>query len=334
LVDKVRIGVIGCGGMGSALAKSSLKVSNIKILATCDMEEERAKTLASQLKSDYYARTEDLLDRSDIDGVIVATPNYTHREVAVAALQAGKNVFCEKPMALKLEDCDSMINTAQKAGLTLMIGHVMRYYSGCTSIKRAIAEGEIGQPIICNGSRTAWLEPGRMSRSWRRSKELVGDSLFEATIHEIDLMRWFAGDVDSVQASGYNFAHPELDYDDCAIAILRFRNGALGTLESGYAFRLGDHRVTVNGTKGAAQIDFKASTVKVTAESRPERIEPLMNGTFEDQLAAELQHYANCITEGKEPLTNGWEGKSAVEIATAINRSAESGRVVKIPLIH
>jgi len=316
--------------MGTHLANMCLRVADTRIVATYDNLDEQAKTLASQLKCDSYTRVDDLFNRPDIDAVIVATPNYTHREYSVAALKAGKHVFCEKPMALRLEDCDSMIETSNKVGLTLMIGHVMRFYSGCSSVKQAISDGEIGKTIVCDVSRADWVEVGSWSNSWRRSRELCNNSLFESTIHEIDLMRWFMGDIESVRGYGSNFLHPELDYDDCTIASMKFKNGALGTLESGYAFRLGDHRVKINGAGGTALIDFYNSTVSIVAKDKAKRIEPLISGT--DPNTAELQHFMDCLSKGKKPLTNGLEGRGAVEIATAITRSASSGMPVSLPL--
>jgi len=138
------------------------------------------------------------------------------------------------------------------------------------------------------------------------------------------------GDVGSVMGYGFNFSHPELDYDDCTIAALKFKSGALGTLESGYAFRLGDHRVKINGTVGAAQLDFETSTVGIVAKDKAKRTEPLIAGM--DPVAVELQHYVDCLSSGREPITGGREGRGAVEIATAINRSADTGRKVSLPL--
>jgi len=330
LAIKRGMGIIGSGGMGTHLATMCLGVPGTKVLAAYDPVEEHAKALALKLKCDHYTRIDDLLDRPDIEAVIVATPNHTHCGYAVAALKAGKHVFCEKPMALRLGDCDDMIKAAGRAGLTLMIGHVMRFYSGCSYVKRAIADGEIGQPVVCDVSRTGWVEVGSWRESWRRSKELCDNSLFESTIHEIDLMRWFMGDVGSVMGNGFNFLHPELDYDDCTIASLKFKSGALGMLESGYAFRLGDHRVKVNGTIGAAQLDFETSTVGIVTKDKAKRSEPLISGM--DPVATELQHYVDCIASGKGPITDGREGRGAVEIAVAINRSAEAGRPMSLPL--
>jgi len=324
------MGIIGSGGMGSHLASMCLSVPGTKVLAAFDLMEENAKSLALKLNCDYYTRIDDLLGRSDIDAVIVATPNHTHPEYSVAALSAGKHVFCEKPMALRLVDCDRMIRAAEGSGLTLMIGHVMRFYPGCSYLKRAITDGELGQPIVCDVTRAGWVEVGSWGKSWRRSKELCNNSLFESTIHEIDLVRWFMGDVGSVMGYGFNFSHPELDYDDCTIAALKFKSGALGTLESGYAFRLGDHRVKINGTVGAAQLDFETSTVGIVAKDKAKRTEPLIAGM--DPVAVELQHYVDCLSSGREPITGGREGRGAVEIATAINRSADTGRKVSLPL--
>jgi len=316
----VRIGIIGCGGMGAYLAKSCLKVRNAKIVGTFDVMKEKAKSLAHQLKCDYYNSVEDLLDKSDIDAVIVATPNYTHPIFTIAALKAGKHVFCEKPMALKLEDCDAMIEASKKEGLTLMIGHVMRFYHGCAFIKQTLEDGEIGQPIISHIFRTSWINSGVWSKSWRCKKELCGNSLFEIAIHELDLIRWFIGDVKSVKAYGSNFAHPELDYDDVMIAILKFKNGSLGIVESSCSSRLGDHNIKVNGTRGAVYIDFKDSTVKVTIEGSREQEEPLIKN---DPYVDELKHFVNCILTGERPLTDGWVGREAVEIVLKITRACE-----------
>ncbi|MGQ9514057.1 MAG: Gfo/Idh/MocA family protein [Thermoproteota archaeon] len=325
--DPLGIGIVGCGGMATLLSKVCLKIPNVKVIAVYDPVEERSSKLASLLECDRCSDASDLFDRPDVKAVIVATPNQTHRSYTVAALEKGKNVFCEKPMALRPEDCDLMIDAAERAKLTLMIGHVMRFYSGCALVKRIIDSGEIGQPIVSSVSRTGWIEVGAWEKSWRRSKEICQNSLFESTIHEIDLMRWFMGDVESVQAYGHNFSHPELDYDDCNLAIIRFRSGALGTLESGYAFRMGEHRIRINGTEGAIKIDFDTSNVRIMSKDKTERVEPLM---VEEPYTAELRHFFDCLVEGRKPLTDGREGKRAVEIATAINLSAERLAPVRI----
>lgn len=335
MAGKLGIGVIGCGGMGTSLAKTCLKIPYMEVVATCDPIETQARILATDMKCDHYSRVDDLLDRSDIDAVIVATPNFNHCESTVAALKAGKHVFCEKPMALTLKDCDLMIHTAEDSGLTLMIGHVMRFYSGCASVKKAMETGEIGLPVLISVSRSGWMDVGEWKESWRHSKEMCGNSLFESAIHEIDLMRWFFGDVQKVQAYGSNFGHPELEYDDCTIAIFRFENSALGALQAGYAYKAGDHKIVLNGTKGAACIDFKTSTARVIAEAKTEHVEPLMKGTelvWHGGLIAELQHFAGCTSKGMKPLVDGWEGRRAVEIVTAIDQAAESGKSVDLPL--
>ncbi len=330
----IEVGIIGCGGMGTTLARTALRMPSIRIMGACDKVEAQAKTLATEAKCDYYTEINDLLSKHDFDAVIVATPNYTHRDLTIVSLEAGKHVFCEKPMALTLEDCDAMIDTARRNGLTLMIGHVMRYWPGNASAKQAIANGEIGKPIHCQAVRTYWAKPGTRSKSWRQSKDLCGNGLFEVMIHDIDLMRWFTGDVESVQAYGANFAHPEYDYEDCFTAILKFKDGALGTLVFGNSFRSGDWRIKVNGTTGSVLADFAASPmiIKIASEGGPEHTEPLLAGSEADLCIPELQHFVKCILDGTGPLTDGWEGRSAVEIATAITQSAESGGPVKFPL--
>jgi len=313
--------------MATHLSNICLKMPDVKVVAVYDSVEEQASKMASQMKCVRCAKASEIFESSDVQAVIVATPNYTHKEYTIAALEKGKHVFCEKPMALRIEDCDAMVDAAERSRLTLMVGHVMRFYSGCAFVKQVLEDGEVGRPIIGNVSRTGWVEVGAWARSWRRSKEACQNSLFESAIHEIDLIRWFMGDVESVQAYGSNFMHPELDYDDCSLALIRFKSGALCTFESGYAFRMGDHRVRVNGTEGAINIDFGSSSAKMITKEGHERVEPLIT---EEPYTAELRHFFECIKDGRRPLTDGREGRKAVEIAEAINRSAETGKSIRI----
>jgi len=327
-LEGLRVCLVGCGNMGTQLARQAVTVPGVVLAAVVDLAEERARSLASELGCGSYAGLRDCLARERPDAVIVATPNYTHRDVTVAACEQGKHVFCEKPMALTLRDCDDMIRAAREAGVKLMIGHVMRFMTGFELMKGAIEAGEIGEPILAQVLRTSW---GGQYRGWRLDRRLVGGVVFESSIHEIDAVRWLVGDVEAVFARAGRLAGHEAlgDLEDSVLALWRFRSGVLGTFESGLAWRMGDHRVKVCGRLGAACLDFAAKTVTVKGKGGP-RSAPRHEG--EPAVKRELQHFVHCIVGDEEPLTSGREGRAAVEIALAMMRSAEAGREVRLPL--
>lgn len=122
---ELRIGLIGCGGMGTHLVHQCATIPNVKITAACDIVQERADKLAEELSARSFYEHTTLLQNGEVDAVIVATPNDSHSPITVDCARAGKHIFCEKPMSLRVEDCDAMISAAESAGVKLMVGHVL-----------------------------------------------------------------------------------------------------------------------------------------------------------------------------------------------------------------
>jgi predicted dehydrogenase len=215
--------------MGRSLADSITKRSDCRLVVAADPLTEARQQAAQAYGAVEFADYGDLLSRRDIQAVVVATPSHLHREITVCAAEAGKHVFCEKPMALSVADCDAMIETAGRAGVKLMVGHVLRLMFPWWRIKELARESELGTPF-CVSIRRAhrWTGGG-----WRAQRELSGGPLFEVSVHELDFMRHLCGEVAQVSAYGGRFVRQDADYYDTYVINLRFRSGALGQLHGG-----------------------------------------------------------------------------------------------------
>lgn len=256
-------GIIGCGYFGTELARAIQGLEGAKVVC-CQSPGEGARRLSAELHCSWEKEVEKLLARPDVEGVIVASPNNLHREHVLAAARAGKHIYCEKPFALSVHDADEMISACKKAGVVLMIGHVMHYYEGVRKVKELICSGAIGTPLCAHAERTGW-EPPHESVSWKKQQELSGGHLFHH-IHEVDLMQWFMGPAESVFAAGGNLAHKGAgfgDEDDVLLLTIHFANGSFGTMQYGSGFRIGEHFLKINGTLAGVRMSFKDNTLTI-----------------------------------------------------------------------
>ena len=359
-MEKMGVGVIGAGFMGSRFARVINDMSQAQLVCVMSRTEEGARRLGEQLDCHYTTSLDEITSRDDIQAVIVATPNNAHVEPVVSAARHGKHVFLEKPMALTVSDCDRILEETKRAGVILFLGHTMRFMAGAQAIKRAIEDGAIGQPIVARSLRNTWADIQAFN-SWKLRRSMSGGDLFHH-IHEIDLLLWFVGDVESVFARTANLAHQHLpEYDDAIFVSMKFKSGALGHMEFGTAFRGPEHNVVVGGTAGVARLDMHTARVSITwgpdevmttdllddRESnaslieffRPKKREDnLVYGTLESAILPferwldneEMAHFINCILEREQPLVDPGEARVGVAIASAAVQSADSGMPVAV----
>ncbi len=330
------VGIIGCGTMGSSHARQMAALSEIHLAAACDVDEARARATAAAAGGDVrvYTEVDRLLEQADIPAVIVATPNFTHKDLVLRALAAGKDVFCEKPMALTVADCDEMIAAAERAGRKLMVGQVLRLMTVYATVRRLVAEGTIGAPrvmrVLRSGGRVAGAARPAPA-SWRARRELTGGILFEVHVHEFDLMRSLLGEALEVLAMAENFFHPERDYEDHVVVTLRFRSGGLGVLEAGSAHAIGTTEGIVSGEKGS--IAYNASRNSVVyrlAEPGAEPVEVPVERDAGKGIQSELSSFARWVLDGEAPVVTAHDGRRAVQLAEAAYRSIREKRVVAI----
>ncbi len=254
--DVVRYGVVGTGYFGAELARAMRDNDGAKIVAVFDPE--NGETIADELKCEAVDNLDSLVTRDDIDCVIVATPNYLHKEPVIKAAQNHKNVFCEKPIALNYQDCVDMVNACKEAGVIFMAGHIMNFFNGVHHAKELINEGAIGDILFVKSVRNGWEEP-QPSISWKKIREKSGGHLYHH-IHELDCVQFIMGGLPTtVTMSASDVAHNGEqfgDEDDLIMMNLEFLGNRYAHLEWGSAFRWGEHYVLIEGTKGAIMLNM------------------------------------------------------------------------------
>ncbi|TVY08041.1 Gfo/Idh/MocA family protein [Paenibacillus cremeus] len=260
MMENVRFGIVGSGYFGGGLAKvlSGLPHSEVKLVYGGT----RAGKLAEELGCRQVLALEDMMNSSDIDAVIVATPSHLHRDPVILAAQAGKHVFCEKPTALSLIDCTDMVRACEKAHVQMMVGHSYYFIDGLLQVRRWVDEGVIGKPVAIHSERTGWESPQAVV-SWKKNVETSGGHLFHH-IHELDFLQTIMGPAIAICTAGGNLTHQGDGYgneEDVLMLTLEFQGGAVGTMQYGSGFHWGEHFVKINGTKGAIRIDFKRSKI-------------------------------------------------------------------------
>lgn len=252
----VNYGVVGVGYFGAELARIMKNQEDAKVAAVYDPD--NGKTIAEELGCDAAESLEELVSRDDIDCVMVATPNYLHKEPVIEAAKHGKNVFCEKPIALSYADCDEMVRTCEENGVTFMAGHIMNFFNGVHHAKELINEGTIGKVLYCHSARNGW-EDIQEAVSWKKIREKSGGHLYHH-IHELDCVQFIMGDMpETVSMEAGNVAHQGEafgDEDDMIFINARFSDGRYALMEWGSAFHWPEHYLLIQGTKGAIKLNM------------------------------------------------------------------------------
>jgi len=348
-MKEVRVGVIGAGAFGETHSMVYSELPGVTLVAVADLNADRAREVAARFGAEsWYDDWAPILERDDIDAVSVVTPEDKHKEPVVEAAKAGKHVLVEKPIATSLEDADAMIRAAEQNGKVLMVGHILRFTPGYVQIKQAIDSGSLGEPIWAYSRRN-----GSLAQVKRISGRV--SAIMFLGIHDIDLLLWYlGGEVERVFCESVrkevsrSFGVPDFSW-----ILLKFGNGALGSIETGWGLPekwadwkipgdwgafAADIEVEVIGTRGAAYFDFPPMMVTGCDSEGfkfPDLIHrPRMHGRTEGAIKIELQHFIDCIRDGKQPLVSGKDGRRAVEVALAAEKSSKIREPVKLPLSH
>ena len=336
--DALAIGLIGCGTMGTSHATQMAKLTDLRLAAVCDVDQAKGQAAADAAASTgnsgvrVYTEVSALLADPKVPAVIVATPNFTHRAIVLEALAAGKHVFCEKPMALTLADCDEMIGTAQRFGRKLMVGQVLRLITVFAEVRRLVQAGTIGEPravrILRNSARRADAD-GAWRATWRHARANTGGLLFEINVHEFDFMRAIMGEAAEVSAMAANFVHPGQDFEDHVIVTVRFRNGGLGVLESSTATGIGATEGLITGTNGSIHYDWGKNTVRyrlVTGDPVDVEVERDAGRSVQ----SELTSFARWVLQDEAPVVTAEDGRRAVQLAEAAYVAVNEKRSIAI----
>ena len=342
--EEVRFGVIGCGVIGTVHAEVLQSVRGARLVAVADAVPEAAKKVAERYGVAWYQDYREMLARADIDAVTIGTPSGMHAEQAIEAARAGKHVLTEKPMAIHLADADRMIVAAQKAGVRLGVIFQNRFHRDVMRLYLAVQRGAFGRPVLGNALVRWWrTQEYFASARWRGTWALDGGgALMNQSIHYVDLLQWCMGPVEQVFAYTNTLAH-EIETEDVATAVVRFRSGALGIVEGTTAANPGfSARLDIHGDRGGASIeDNRLVECKVAEDGgMPPEDDSELAGTYVPEPGAPwwkahlpiFQMSVNAILEGKPMPVSGEEGRKSVEIILAIYQSARTGQPVTLPL--
>ncbi|MDV8003766.1 Gfo/Idh/MocA family oxidoreductase [Rhodococcus sp. IEGM 1318] len=332
----VAVGLIGAGWIGRFHGESvALRIPGTRLAAVADPAPGAAASLIERVSPDARAYTDalELIADPTVEAVLISTPASTHTDLVVAAAEAGKHVFCEKPMALTLEDADRAIGACAANNVALQVGFNRRFAADFTAAHDVITAGGIGTPQLL---RSLTRDPGITADVASRVKPWT---IFNETlIHDFDALLWLnpGARVVEVFAQADALIHPqykEQGYLDTSMVQLRFDNGALASAEASFQATYGyDVRGEVFGSGGmvsAGEVTRTAmrhySAPGVLADTPRVNIE-----LFHDAYVAQLAHFADCIRSGSAPSVDGLDARNALEIALAAKESVETGLPVSL----
>ena len=331
----VKMGLIGAGRMGKVFAQTlAFTVAKADLVAIADTGSKPSKSVAARFGvKHYFTEYRELLQLEEIDAVVIATPTSTHTQVITDAALAGKHIFCEKPLALTLDECDAAITAVMQARVKLQLGFMRRFDAAYVLAKKKIDEGTIGQPVAFHSiSRDAT----RTSLEFAR-REKSGGMILDMGVHDFDMARWLMGsEIVRVQTEGDCLVYPELkDVNDIdnALINLRFANNAIGNVALSRNATFGyDVRTEVLGSEGVIQIGTlqQTPTVVLTRQGITHDAIPRFMERFEDAYAAEIRAFVDCILEEREPIITGEDARKATAIGMAATRSLDETRPVMV----
>ena len=255
-MDRVRTALVGCGKVGQIHAQALAALPESEFVAVCDVDLQRATSFATRFGVKPYSDVARMLDECGVQALCIATPHPLHAEPAIAAARAGVHVLVEKPLAASLSDCDAMLAAARASGTKLGVISQRRWYEPVQRMKAAIDAGKIGRPVLGVFMMYSWRDPSYyQSDPWRGRWDTEGGGvLVNQSPHMIDLLQWLMDD-EVAEVSGYwaNLNHPSVAVEDSAVAILRFRNGGLGSIVASLSQKPGIYtKVHIHGSNGAS----------------------------------------------------------------------------------
>lgn len=342
---KMRFAVVGCGRIAPKHAESIVALEEAELVAVCDIVPEKAQAFADKYGAKPYTSYEEMLAKEDIDVVTIATESDLHAPIGIAAAKAGKHVMVEKPMAMTLESADELIRTCHKAGVKLAVIHQNRFNKSVKLMHEALEEGRFGK--LTHGQATVrWNRDDNYyaQAPWRGTKLQDGGVLMNQSIHNIDLLQWTFGPVESV--FGYTrTAMRKIEMEDIGAAVIKFKSGALGLIEAASTIYPKNIEETLNvfGETGSVVIGGIAVNRIETWEfpdseeekqqifASQENDPPNVYGFGHREIISDM---IEAIRQDRTPAIPGEEGRKALEIILAIYKCQETKEPVVFPLVE
>lgn len=346
-MQPLNFAVIGAGNIGKLQAEAIRHIPEARVTVICNRGEAAGRALAEKHGAVWVADFQDAVTRDDVDVVTICTPSGTHMEIAVAAAQAGKHLLVEKPIDITLERVDQILAAVEQAGVVLACVFPLRFAQGVHKAKAALDAGRLGRLTLADVF-VKWYRPQTYyNGNWRGTWQLDGGgALMNQSIHNIDLVQWLAGPVESILARTATLAH-DMQTEDTASAVLTFQNGALGVIQGATSCWPGDRaRVELHGDRGTIVLEEGRIVVWKLADATPGEEEAML--TLEQQQGSgaadptaigyemhrrQIVDLIDAIRQGRPPAIQGAEARRSVEIIRAIYLAASEQRLVTLPVL-
>lgn len=340
-MGKLKVGVIGCGSIASRRHLIEYAANqDVEITAVCDVVASRAEEMALAYGAKAFTEYDDVLQLDEIDVISVCLPNHLHAPVSIAALNAGKHVLCEKPMATSVEEAEEMIQAARRNQKTLMIAHNQRFVASHQKAKQLIESGEIGKiysfrTTFGHPGPERWSIDGRSSWFFNKDQALIG-ALGDLGVHKSDLIRYLLGEVVEVGAFVETSAKENTDVDDNAVAILKMESGVIGTLAASWSYVAGgDNSTIIYGENAILRLEDDRDHSLIVQYKNGEVVKYELDKIQTNEAGGQttthvIDHFVDAIKNNKAPLITGEEGKKSLEVILAALDSNKTKKIVNL----
>lgn len=303
----LRIGLVGCGGIGGVHARAWAQVEGAEVVAACDVDLERAAATAPRA----FSHWDEMLAGVELDAVDICTPPHLHAPAALAAIKAGKPVLCEKPLARNPAEARQILDAAAEAGSLLVTAFCHRFHPPVEWVKAQIDAGSLGRILMFRnrfGTRFKGVED-----KWFSNPEIAGGgALMDTSIHSVDLFRFLVGEVEAASALTSTFSPNIHGLEDSAAMLLRAESGAIGVIEASWMTPWSANVVEIYGELGAAVIDYDTGVTRVRHDGDSDWT--TMPGDDRSRFVEELRHFASVLRGETAPRMTGHDGLRAVEV--------------------
>ena len=356
----IRAGIVGCGKVGHYHARAYRAAPGCELAACVSRSPERAEEFGRAYGIPWFTSVTEMVEKAGVEAVSIATPHPQHAAPAVEAARAGAHILVEKPLATSLQDCDAILSAVRAAGVTAGVVSQRRFYPQAARVKQTIEDGKLGKPILGTVTMLGWRDMAYYaSDPWRGTWAGEGGGvLVNQAPHQLDLLLWYMGEAAELYGLWDTMNHPGLEVDDTAVAAIRFKSGALGTIVVSNSQNPALYgNVHVHGSNGASvgvQTDGGAMFVAGMSGITEPPFNDLWTVPGEEDLKAawrseedalfsapdavdrffrlQITDFLGAIREGRAPLVTLEDGRRTVELFTAIYRSNRDRAPIRFPL--
>ncbi len=339
----IKYGLVGCGRI--AVRHSELlgsgQIEGATLAAVCDMDADKAKLIGEKYGVPHYEDMHRMMSSEDIDVVVVLTESGNHAANVIDLAPYGKHIMVEKPMALTLDDADRMIQACDESDVRLFVVKQNRFNVPVRKLREALEAGRFGK-IVMGTVRVRWCRPQRYydQDDWRGTWAYDGGVLTNQASHHVDLLEWMLGEAESVFAKSRT-ALADIETEDTAVVVVKFRSGALGVIEATTATRPKDLEgsLSILGERGSVEIGgFAVNEMKVWQfEDQNEDDDDILDkysvnppDVYGFGHKTYYEHVQKCLVEQGPHLVDGLEGRKSLELISAIYESIETGKEVSL----